>query len=96
MSPGGYHLRCAAIVAVAVLLCGASWVWAHSVDTQGKVMLGYWIGVAGSALPAVALAGCQVWLIDQPAAAAGARAWVRPLLWLSVAFLGFMVLFPLM
>ncbi len=81
-----------------VLLCAASWVWADHVYRAGTRMLAYWIGVVGSACPALALGVAKLWLDTQGGSGQAGRApaQVRALLWASACFLAFMVVFPLL
>ncbi len=98
MTRARYHLATVAALVLAIILCGASWFWADHLYTTGALKLGYGIGLAGSALPSVALAGSMAWV--RRARARGDEAavvgWARPLFWLSIAFVGLMLLFPLL
>ncbi len=56
-----YRLCTAAAFGLAVVGCAASWVWTHHLQTTGRVIAGYWVGVVGSSLPALALTASLVW-----------------------------------
>jgi len=99
MTAAHYQHTCAAALAAGVVACAAGWLWSHHVHvTGGAAIRSYWIGVAGSAMPALALAACATWLrLERSRGEAEATVrWVTPLFWLCVALLLFMVLFPLM
>ena len=83
---------------IALLALALCWRWADQAYLAGARMRGYWIGVAGSALPAVVLAGCALWLwgARKRGRSAASISWLVPLLALCVAFLAFMLLFPLL
>ena len=98
MTAAQYHLRSAAAFGLGVVVCAASWLWTHHLQTTGAVMFGYWIGVAGSAVPAVVLTVCILWLRrERSRGELAARVfWLWPLLLLSMLLLAFMILFPLL
>ena len=95
MANSSYQRSVAAALACAVLGCAASWYWADRLYRAGARVRGYWIAVAGTALQALVLAACALWLHTKGSGAAKAPriAWLMPALWLSVALLGFMVAF---
>ena len=98
MTAAQYHLRSAAALALGVLVCAASWLWTHYLQTTGAVMLGYWVGVVGSAVPAIVLITCILWLQrERSRGESAARVfWLWPLFVLSIILLAFMVLFPML
>jgi hypothetical protein len=91
-----YERICATAFAVAALGCAILWRAADHVYAHGDRAVGYWIGVAGCALPAAALTGCWIWL--RRARIRGAQAasvpWLPLLLALSAMLLLVVLVFP--
>ena len=98
MTAARYHLRSAAALALGVLVCAASWLWTHHLQTSGAVMFGYWVGVLGTAVPAIVLTSCIIWLRrERRRGESAARVfWLGPVLVLSMILLAFMVVFPML
>ena len=94
MSSSRYQRITVAVLLVAVVAAGATWRSADQAYRAGARVNGHWIAVAGSALPALALASCALWLgRERRRGEAGATIkWLHPLLALSVVFVAFIVL----
>lgn len=98
MTTAHYHLRSAGALALAILVCAASWLWTYQLQKSGALIFGYWIGVVGSAMPALALIGCILWLrrVRSRGEPAAKVFWLWPLLAVSLLLLAFMILFPML
>ncbi len=98
MTASYYHLRSAGAFAIGILVCAASWLWTYHLQTTGATIFGYWIGVLGSAIPALVLIACIFWLRRERSRGelAAKVFWLWPLLSVSLLLLAFMILFPLL
>ncbi len=86
------------LVVASMGACAASWFAADAVYRGGSAVPGYWIGVVGSALPAVG-AGLGLRYLRhhrERAKPTGAEEWFKGLLVLALFFLAVMALFPLL
>jgi hypothetical protein len=83
---------------VGVLGCAAVWRWANIIYRDRSQLAGWWVGVLGSMLPALALGAYLLWLRHQRALGQHvARVpWLNAALGLAVAFSVFLLLFSLM
>ena len=80
------------------LAVALTWRWADRTYATGARVHAYWIGVAGSAIPALVVGSCTLWLWRERLrgqSAASVR-WLNPLLVLSLAFLALMLVLPLL
>jgi hypothetical protein len=87
-----------AAVLAALVGCAVLWRWANLTYAGGHLVRGYWLGVVGSALPGLASGAGWLWLRrERGSREPGAVEWgMARFFWFAVAFLVFMMVFPLL
>jgi len=95
--PDDRRVRHVHLLAVSIVAMLFGWRWA-SQATSTDVRDGYWIGVAASALPALAAwwSSLQLRKLRTNGHAAGLEQVFDVLRWVAMALLAFMALFPLL
>ena len=94
MTTADYHLRSAAALALGVLVCAATWLLTESRwGTTGAINIFYLIGIFGTAVPALVLIACILWLRrERSKGESAARVfWLWPLLSVNLLLLAWMV-----
>lgn len=93
-----YNRYALAVLTIGVLGCAAAWRLANVMYRGGSQLEGWWVGLLGCALPALALGAYALWLRHQRALGQpGAQVpWLNAAIGLAVAFSVFLLLFSLM
>jgi hypothetical protein len=94
MTAAHYHFRSAAALVLGVLVCKATWLLTEPRwGTTGAINIFYLIGILGTAVPALVVIVCILWLRrERSRGESAARVfWLWPLLSVNLLLLGWMV-----
>lgn len=89
MTISPYQAITVGALALAVIATAVSFTLSDQAYRAGARLDGFWWAVSGSAWPAVALGACGLWLrsLRRRGETTASIKWLRPLLWLGIAFL---------